>query len=252
MRTKLPVKAIGTTLEIAETLVRLDGATVSELQAELERPSSTIHDHLFTLKRLGYVFQDNEEYHVSARFLELGAQRRKNMAIFTVAKPELHRLADEMGEHSGLMIEENGLCVRLYTAKGKKAVKVDDYSGARSKLNVSAPGKAILAHMSERRLEQVLERHGLGEMTQNTITDRDTLMEELATVREMGYAFDRQELFNGMRGVATPLLSNNDEVQGAISVYGPVNRLSDDRFEGEVPQSLLKAANVIEVNLTYA
>lgn len=252
MSVEVPIKTTTTVFDIIETLVELDGATVSELTDALDRPTSTVHDHLQTLERLGFVVHDNLEYHISARFLELGARRRKNMDLYSVAKPELHHLAEETGEHASVMIEENALGVLLYTAKGDNAVQVDAYSGARAKLHTTAPGKAILAHLPEPRVEEIIDAYGLTAMTRNTITDRNALETELEDIRERGYAVDRQEIFEGMRAIAAPILSQSNSVVGAISIYGPVNRLTDDRFEDDIPQIVLEAANVIEVNLNYS
>lgn len=246
------IKTAQTVFDIIETLVEVDGATVTELTERLEKPTSTVHDHLQTLEQIGFVTNENHIYHISTRLLELGSRRRRKMDIYNVSKPELHRLADETGEHASLMIEENGLGVLLSTAKGENAVQVPTYSGARSKLHMTAPGKAILANLPDERVDQVLTQYGLTRKTRNTITSRSKLDDELAQIREVGYAVDRQELFEGMRAVGAPIMSQNQRVLGAISVYGPVNRIHDGRLENDIPNNLLEAANVIEVNMNYS
>lgn len=60
-------------------------------------------------------------------------------------------------------------------------------------------------------MELLVERRPT-ELTGNTITDRETLAGELATVKRTDYAVDSQELFDGRRGVAAPLLSTDPEV----------------------------------------
>lgn len=252
MSVKIPIKTTKTVFNIIEALVELNGATVSELTEELNKPTSTVHDHLQTLDHLGFVVQKGREYHISARFLELGSRRRRNMDIYQETKPELHRLAEETGEHASLMIEENGLGVLLYTAQGENAVHVPTYAGARSKLHMTAPGKAIMAHLPDERVEKSIDRYGLTAMTKNTITDGGELQEEFQRIRDKGYAVDNQELFEGMRAIGAPLLDQDNQVLGAISVYGPVNRIDDGRFKEDIPQNILEAANVIEVNLNYS
>jgi DNA-binding IclR family transcriptional regulator len=246
------VKSAKTTLELVEALVDLDGATVTELAEEIDRPTSTVHDYLKTLETEGYVIREGESYHTSARFLELGTRRRKQMPLYQMAKPELERLANEIGEHACLMTEENGLGVLTCTVKGEKAVQVNTYGGARSKLHMTAPGKSILAHFPEGRRDEILERRGLTRRTDNTITSRESLEEELGRIRERGYATDDQEMFEGMRAVAAPVLQPSGQVLGSIGVYGPVNRLDNERFTEHIPQNVLQAANVVQVNITYA
>lgn len=249
---QVPVQSAKTAFDLVKTMVELDGTTVTELSEETGKPTSTVHDYLQTLEKEGYVVREGKGYHISSRFLEFGERRRKNMELYQTAKPELERLADETDEHATVMIEESGFGVLLNTVKGRKAVQVDAYGGAKTKLHATAPGKSILAHLPAERREEIISTRGLSARTNYTITSRDELDEELEQIRKQGYATDDQELFEGMRAVAAPLLAPSETVLGAISVYGPVNRLDDQRFTESVPQNVLQAANVIQVNLTYS
>lgn len=248
----MPIKTAERVFDILEAIADHDGVTARELCAELGLPKSTVHDYLQSLDSLALLTREGSEYHVSTRFLEWGARRRKNMELFQVAQPELDDLAEATGEHASLMIVENGLGVLLYTARGETTVQVNTYDGARSKLHTTAPGKAILAHLPKQRMQEIADRYGLTARTRNTITDMEALRSECASIRESGYAVDRQELFDGMRAVGVPILSQDDTVLGAISVYGPVSRLSEDRFETDLPKRVREAANVIELNINYA
>ena len=44
----------------------------------------------------------------------------------------------------------------------------------------------------------------------------------------------------------------DDEVLGAISVAAPTTRLAGERSAEEVPELVLQAANVVEINVTYS
>lgn len=247
------ITSIETTLDVIETLASLGEAGVSELADELGLANSTVHDHLVTLERRGYVVKHERRYRAGTKFLGVGTQIRRHLEVFNVAKPELKRLADETGEHVNLMIEEDGIGVLLYTVMGENAVQVVAHDGSRTLLHITAPGKVILAHLPDERVEEILDRYGLPAETKNTITDEGRLMEELDQIRERGYGIDREESLEGMWGVAVPIIRrDNDEIRGAISVYGPRSRTDAGEFEEDLPQLLLKAANVIEVNLTYS
>jgi IclR family acetate operon transcriptional repressor len=55
-----------------------------------------------------------------------------------------------------------------------------------------------------------------------------------------------------MRCVAAPILNEDDYAIAAVSVSGPKSRMREERFTEELPNQILKSANVIEVNLTYS
>lgn len=75
---------------------------------------------------------------------------------------------------------------------------------------------------------------------------------ELEMIRERGYAMDDAERVDGMRCIGAPIVDQNDEVLGAVSVSAPMSRMHDDRFENEIPRRVRSTANVIEVNMTYS
>lgn len=241
-----------TTLRVLEALKELDGAGVTELANELGLPKSTVHSHLATLREHEYVCKDGDTYSVGLRFLEFGEYIRAQKKIHEVARPEVENLADETGELANLAVEEHGRAVYLYRAKGKQAVNLDTFPGMRVPLHCTALGKVILANLPDERVEEVVNRHGLPERTPNTITDEQTLREELAAIRERGYAFDDEERLLGLRCVAAPVARNEDDVVGAVSVSGPTSRVKGERFTDEIPELLLNAANVIEINMTYS
>jgi DNA-binding IclR family transcriptional regulator len=252
MKYDTPIKATQTTFAIIEKLTEQDGMRLSELASLLNLPKSTVHDHLATLDKLGYLSRDGDTYRVGTRFLRIGTQIQDNMELYQSSKPELNKLSNAVGEHTSLMIEENGLGVYVHTSESANTVKVISTNGTATKLHITAPGKAILAHLPAARREEILDSQGLSASTTNTLVDREELEMELESIRERGYAFDREEAVIGMRGVAAPVITRNDgAIRGAISVYGPSKRTDIEEFENEVVDELLRTVNVVEVNMSY-
>lgn len=248
----VPVKAAKTSFEIINTLRKLEGAGVSELADRLDKPTSTIHDHLRTLESEEYVVNIDGTYRVGARFLELGEQVRNRTKVFNVARPEVDDLAEKTGEHANLMTEEHGRGVFLYKSRGADAVQLDTHGGMRVPLQTTALGKTILAFRPREEVNTIIDRHGLPEITEKTITDREELFDVLAEVRDRGYAFDDEERVSGMRCVAAPITNGNGRAIAAVSVSGPKSRMLGETFSDELPSLILRSANVIEVNLTYS
>lgn len=249
MASDVPIKSARTTFDVVETLAILGRASLSEIVEEMNMPRSTTHNYLKTLEDLGYVVRDRGYYRISTRFLAIGVTAQKEMQIFRLAKPKIDALAEETGEHTSLMIEEGGLGVLLYISKGDRALDLGVSVGWRMALPTNAPGKAILSRLPENQVGTILDTHGLPAITAATITDRSELLERLETVRERGYATDFGERVEGVRAVAVPIVAK-DRVRGAITISGPANRMSGSWFDEDLPNLLLQAANVIEVQYT--
>jgi DNA-binding IclR family transcriptional regulator len=252
MSEQLPVKSTRTTFAIVERLIALDGAGISKLAADLDKPKATIHDHLTSLDELGYIKREGQEYKAGTKFLRIGEQVRENMSIYRTAKPELGKLARKTGEHASLMIEENGWGVYLHTAENPDTVNIVTAEGTPTKLHTTAPGKAILANLPQERSRQIVSELELTAETANTITDEETLLTELQEIRQQEYAVDHQEGLKGMQGVAAPVFSRQENLlAGAISVYGPSRRTNIDDFEDEVLDELHRTVNIVEINFSY-
>jgi DNA-binding IclR family transcriptional regulator len=223
---------------------------VADVAAALDIPRSTAHDYLSSLTALGYLVRDEDGYRLGVRFLELGESARREREIFGIARPEIERLAAETGEHANLLIEEHGEGVFLYKATGENAVQLDTHPGMVVPLHTTALGKTIMAHLTEDRVYEIIERHGLPEVTEKTITDEEQLFAALETVREQGYAVDDEERIEGMRCIAAPIIHEGDVV-AAVSLSGPVTRFEGERLEKQLPNQVRSTANVIEVNMTH-
>lgn len=256
MPSRSPVNATRTTFEIIQALLDMRSAGVSELAEELDKPKSTVHDHLQTLLDMGYVVQDEKSgYRVSTKMLFIGESIREQMDIYQTARSELISLANDTGEYVSLMIQEGARGILLFTTRGKKATQLSISPirpGTETELHTTAPGKAIFANLSPDERESILMREELVSMTQNTITDVEELRSELESVRKRGFAVDDEERIIGMRGIGVPILDREGDVEGAISIYGPTRRMEGAYFEEELPQIAMETANVIEVNINYS
>lgn len=248
--TNVPVKSVRTTLSIVEALLDKNGATPAELTNHLGLPKSTIHDHLQTLAADNYVINENGEYQVGLRFLDIGSRAREQMPLYQTAIAEVDDLAQATGEHVILMSREQGLGVILAIKEGEQAVSIDSHPGLHLRLHTTAMGKCILAHLPEDTREWVIDRYGLPAVTQETTVDVDELRAELEEIRKRGYGVDSSGEIEGIKCIATSVFQDG-EVVGSIGLCGPVNRIKGD-YEDEMREELLQCANVVEVSLNYS
>ena len=245
------VQAVEITLDILDLLHQRNGARVTEIANELERSKGTVHSHLATLLDREYIVKEGEEYKLSLRYLEFGEAVKQRLDIYGIIQTELDDLADESGEVAQFATEEHGQIVYLYKSKGEKAVETASSVGTRTHLHPTALGKAILAYYPRERIDEIVKQHGLPEYTDQTITSRDELLEELTTIRQRGYAFDDEEVIEGLRCVAAPVKIDG-EVFGAVSISGPSSRVKEQRFREDLPDKVLRSANVIEINAKFS
>ncbi|WP_423999057.1 IclR family transcriptional regulator [Haloarcula salina] len=245
------VEAVQTTLDIIELLLERDGAGITEIASELDRSKGTIHGHMATLSQNEFVVKEGDTYRLSLRYLELGEKVRNRLQIYDVVTEELDDLSASCGELAQFAMTEHGRAVYIYKSAGENAIQSASSPGKREYMHCLSLGKAMLAHMPRERVEEIIDRHGLVGYTENTITDPETLFEELEAIRERGYAFDREEKIEGLRCVAAPV-TTKDEIVGAISISGPASRFEGEFYEEELPSMVTRSANVIEINSQFS
>lgn len=223
---------------------------INDVAEELDMPTSTAHVHLRTLADVGYLVKDERGYRLSLRFLRDGAVVRNDLSVHTVAKQEIDALAETTGEVANLGVEEDGQRVILYQSEGSEAVYDNALVGEFTNMHWTALGKALLAERTDEEVERIVEQHGLPSATANTIDTPERLVDELARIRERGFALEDEERRTGIRSIAVPI-TVDEGVVGAVSLSGPKERFDDARIEAELLPALKDRTNVIEVKVAY-
>lgn len=242
------VDSVEKSLRVLEALWKLDGAGVTDLADYLDEPKSTIHIHLQTLHEHGFVISDSGTYTIGIRFLTFGGYAKRSHPLYEVARGPLEAVADETEENAFCFIEQHGLATVILTASGRRSVRTNVHVGTQAYMHASAAGKAILASLPAERTAEILDKWGLKQFTEHTITDRQQLLDELDKDRSENVFYGRQEYRKGITSIGVPI-SAEGEVLGAITVMGPSRRLVESIVESSLPNRLLVAANTIEVNL---
>ncbi|MEY7851966.1 IclR family transcriptional regulator [Natrarchaeobius sp. A-rgal3] len=250
--THRPVETVDTAFDIVDLLKHADGAGITEIADELGLAKSTVYRHVKTLESRGLLVRAGDEYRISTWFLEYGSVGRDGHELYDVVRPKVDELAAETDEKIWCVIEEHGMGVHIHGAEGRHSVKTHARIGQRTPLHQFAAGKAILAHLPDGRVADILDEYGLPERTTRTITDRAELRSRLETIRKRGYAFNREESVVGVHAVGAPIRDESGTAVGAISVAGPANRLRGELLTDELPKLLLGATNEVEINLAHS
>ncbi len=119
--------------------------------------------------------------------------------------------------------------VFIEITEGSQQIKLAASPGQRLPVYCTASGKAIIAFLPADRIEKILDA-GIEAHTSCTLTSREEILENLKSVRENGFALDREELEEGINAVAAPILDKESHPVASISVAGPAYRLTNERM----------------------
>ena len=246
------VRAINRGFDILQLLSTRGPLGVTEIARTLDLPKSTVHDLLTTLQHEGAVLRDSERqvFGLGWRLFELGQRAQEGMEIRRIARNyllQLHRLIDETLH---LTVLDGGEVLYVDCIESTRRLRTYSVIGVRAPLHCTAVGKAIMAHLEPAAVERIIDQYGLPRFTENTITDRARLLEELQRIRHDGYSIDEVEHEAGVRCLGAPVRDHAGNVFASISVSGPTMRISRDRVE-ELGRQVRQTAAEISTHLGY-
>ena len=242
------IKSLRHTFNILEFIHSNNGARLGELSDSLGLARSTIHNHLTTLKQMGYLIKESNTYHLSLQFLHLGEYTRHRKPEYSLAHRAVEQLARDTNEEVDFTVPENGRMISMYHSVGDQ-MSSGLQVGRWFHMHTTAAGKAVMAEMTEEEVENIIETWGLPEQTDSTITDLEELHEELDAVRERGYAINDQETLDGYQAIGVAAKYPDGNIFGALSVGGPTYRIKTSLKSSDILENLFEAVKEIEAGI---
>jgi DNA-binding IclR family transcriptional regulator len=248
---KQMIQSVASSLEIINVLSHADDSmSVTQVSDAVGLSPSSVHKHLQTLREYGFVTKKETNYQLGLEFLNIGGEVREFHLKNTNIKPQLQSLSQETGRNTYFTVEESGQAIILFREVGENGVPLSARIGTRYYMHQIAGGKAILSEYPRARVEEIIQQHGLPAATEHTITDPETLFEDLEKVRELGYATTREESTQGVQAIAAPVTHPEQGVLGACAIGGPVHQIRDE--EEELVRRLQSTVNELELTIAYS
>jgi DNA-binding IclR family transcriptional regulator len=257
MRTKksksAPVGVIGKVLRILELLDQSPaGLQLKDVAAKTGINKSTAHRFLSHLEAEAYLFRDVEgTYMLGPKIVRLGSGVSFQATLCNICRPTLEKLRKTTDETVNLAVLDGSSILYLDVLESLHTFRFVSQVGMRRALYCTSLGKAILANMDDdRRKEEIYASIQFTPVTPRTFTNVARLKRDLIQTREQGFSLEDEEAVVGARCIGAAITGADGKVLGAISVSGPISRVSRERlpfFSAEI----CKAAREISWRLGY-
>lgn len=205
--------------------------TVKEIREKLAYNKSSTLRLIRNLEEAAFLerVEGTQTYKLGFGIYCLGQLAESYGHIRTAAKPFVEELCRKCGETVHLAVMHNGQALYIDKIESeKRALRIMSRVGSSLNCHCSGVGKVLLAALSDKQLNNVVEEWGLPKETEHTITDRARLDKELKKIREAGYAIDDEEIEYGLKCVAAPIKDADGKTVAAVSVSGPKERMESD------------------------
>ncbi len=227
------VQVLDRAVGILELLSRTeDEMSLGELTLAIGLHKSTVHRLLMVLEGHGLVERSSlhGRYRLGLRLFELGSTAVANLRLRESARPRMVQLSNEIQETVHMSVLDHGSVICIDKIEPERSIRMSFRIGKRVDAHATASGKAILAHLPEAELRAYLRDGNLRSFTRKTITDPSQLAAELHQARELGYAVSEGEAELEVTSLAVPIFGNHGRAISAMSVTGPVYRITQDRI----------------------
>ncbi|MDM5197912.1 IclR family transcriptional regulator [Fictibacillus enclensis] len=247
----MSVKSAQRVLQVFECLtMHTEGLSIKEISETLDFPQSSTSNLIKTLAAEGYLRQDTQKkYKLGPKLIGIGTAAMESLDVSAVGKPYLKTLMEEVQEtvFMALMAEEE----LVYVAKidNNRSIRTTAQPGNKKPIYCTGLGKAFLSFMPEESKNKLLDSTELLPITSHTITSREQMEHELAESRKRGYAIDNEENEEGLFCLAAPIYGGDRQMQAAISVAGPKERMTARK--DQIAKVLLLTSKKISASLGY-
>jgi DNA-binding IclR family transcriptional regulator len=253
------MKVLGKVMSVDKALIVLKllaergrDMKLTEISEELDINKCTLHGIISTLKFHGFVDQDEQtqKYRLGLYLIELGDITNKSLDIIRITTPIIEDVCNKLQETVHIGCLDGMDVVYVNKVESKQSMRIFTSIGSRKPAYCTGLGKAMLAYLDEDKLNDLIPE-SLVRYTNNTITDRQKLIENLKDIQKKGYAFDNEEVVEGLTCVAAPIFNHNGKAIYSMSISGPTIRMTEEKINKSI-ELIKEAAEMISAKIGYS
>ena len=237
-----PIRSAARVVSVIELIASRESMRLDEVAEELGVHRSNALRLLATLRSSDWVAVDERDgsYRLGHGLIRVGESASAGFRM-DKATALAEELRDLTGETVHISIPAGSSMLIVGAIESQNVLRVIYSLGTEDPLHATAVGKAYLACQDEERLEDVLKRIRLTQLTPYTITSKKELRRQLDAIRSDGYAINFRESIDGTSALAVALnLQGDRQAPVCLSITGPAERFTEEAMRG-------MAAEILEI-----
>jgi IclR family pca regulon transcriptional regulator len=229
---------------------------IADIADELDMSRSTTHRYVLTLTALGYLEQGAQrKYRLGLRVTDLGMSALNGTGLREHAHPYLEELRQRSTYTASLAVLDGSEIVYIDRARSLRGAQSESdlglAPGSRLPAHCTAMGKLLLANLPDAEQREILASINLTKRGPNTITSKEALRDELAEVREEGFAVNDEEFAPELHSIAAPVRNEAREVVAAASLAAHTSTIALAELVDALSPHLVSTADRISARLGY-
>lgn len=229
-------------LALLDLFIEAEELTLQEIAIKANMPKPTAYRLLTTLESGGMLYKTKEtahdsRYRLGLKLLELGQYVSDRLELRVIALPFMEKLAQEINEVIHLVIVNQNEATYIEKVDSTRALRLNTRIGKSSPLYIGSGPKMLLAYLPEGVQDLVLSSSELLSKEGKEIK-KSLLKQELAMIRENGYAYSIGEQDADTTGISFPIFDYKKNAIASLAISG-----LSSHFEGKRLQTIKTKAN---------
>lgn len=216
--------------------------SLSEIATATGLNKSAVQRLAHTLLKLGYLERNKNGITPGRRVLDRAYDYLKGSTLIRRAVPVLANLRTSFNERVDLSLFDDLTIMYVSRMHGKPEMSHAHLIGRRLPTYCTAGGRAVMSHLSDPEVLDILERSDRRKVTSRTATEIGEIMERVMLARENGFAISVEELLIGDITVAAAVLDANGRPIGAVHLGSGTATWSPEEFAKRAGSLALTAA----------
>lgn len=248
--------SVARVLQILKVLsVSDEPLSLAELSRQLATPKTSLIGLLRGLVDMNFVVFADGVYRLGGSSFELAnsvLSARQRLHLTDYIRAGMNDLSKKSGEtvlYGVLTSDEPPMLTYVGIVESRSAIRISVGIGDRSPLYCTAGGRVLLAEMSDDEVRKYLANAPLNPINSHTETDPGKLLELVRETRQEQFSCVRDEMIQGIFGMAAPIRDSSAKVIGTLIIAGPSGRVNED--EASLKSMVLEAAQGISLSLGY-
>lgn len=235
-------------LNLLEVIAMADRrVTAADLASHTSLPKPTIHRLLKTMQNAGFLEKQGQYVSVANRAVTMASHLNSKHHGNIIRHQVMRHLASKSGETINYVVPSDRGMSYVDRVETDWHFRVMLPIGTEVPFHCTASGKTFLASLRRSQTEAMLRHMHLDQRTNQTITDQQTLFQELKTIRKQGYSIDNEELYDNMLAIAVPVVNAKGAYCGALAIHGPKDRFGYDNALDLLPDLQEAAKDISDV-----
>jgi IclR family pca regulon transcriptional regulator len=223
--------------------------TIAQISHRTGIPRAAVRRCLHTLRQLGYVDVEANNFSLKPKILTLGYSYLSSTPLTVSAQPCLNGISRTLNESCSLAVFDDTEILYVARSATSRIMSVALNTGSRLPAYCTSLGRVLLAHFTEDALADYFAHVELKAFTDKTVVSERGVRDILERVRHNGYALVEEELEIGLRSIAVPVRGASGNVIAALNIGAQATRVGAKKMREEFLPVLQRGAQELSVLL---